>query len=106
MRWLLVIAFVVLAMGLGFALASRLGPRVGVNMSDLTPAKKRRLVLLLVLAAVPGLVVAWALSTGHTALGIGLLLAVAFLPEVVLIPLRIRRSSRAAARSRARRRNP
>ena len=42
-------------------------------------------------------VAAWGFAEGHPAISIGLLVALFVLPELVLMPLRIRRS-RAAAR--------
>jgi hypothetical protein len=40
---------------------------------------------------------AWAILNGHAVIGIGVLIAVFLLPDLVLIPLRIRRSRRRAA---------
>jgi hypothetical protein len=47
---------------------------------------------------------AWALTSGRPALGIGLLVATLVLPELVLLPLRIRRSRAAAEAAREARR--
>ena len=51
---------------------------------------------------------AWALTTGRPAVGIALLVAAFVLPELVLLPLRIRRSRAAAeaARETRRKRRP
>jgi Na+/H+-dicarboxylate symporter len=48
-----------------------------------------------------GLLIVWALATNHVAIGIGLLLATTILPELVLVPLRIKRARRKAEESRA-----
>ena len=50
-----------------------------------------------------GVVPAWLLVSGHAAIGIALLVAFYILPELVLVPLRIRRSRRTAEAARARR---
>lgn len=48
-------------------------------------------------------VCAWAFASGHSVIGIAVLVAVYVLPEFVLLPLRIRRSRRAADAARAHR---
>jgi|NGEPerStandDraft_6_1074524.scaffolds.fasta_scaffold386908_1 hypothetical protein len=101
MAWIIVGVLWVGAVLLGVLLAYRLGPRMGVNMQRLTPAKKRNLAIMLTITGGVALLTAWALGTGHIALGIGVLLAVMILPEFVLIPLRIRRSRRRAEAARA-----
>lgn len=81
--------------------------KVGINtLSETTPPARR----LFWLSMGAGLVIAafevWAFSTHHAAVGVAVLIAVFVLPEFVLIPLRIRRSRRAAEVSRARRPRP
>jgi H+/Cl- antiporter ClcA len=104
MGWIIVVVVAIVCTLLGVALAYRLGPRVGLDMHPrLTPAKKRRLAIMLTITVAVALLIVWALGTGHTALGISVLLAVMILPEFVLIPMRITRSRRRADAARARR---
>jgi hypothetical protein len=87
MAWLIVVVLFFAAMLLGVVVAYRLGPRPGIDMQRLTPAKKRRLAVMLTVTGIVALAIVWALSTDHVAIGIGALLAVAILPEFVLVPL-------------------
>jgi hypothetical protein len=103
MEWVVVVLLYVGVMLFGMAVVSRLGPRMGINMQRLTPAKKRKLTVWLTVSGAVGLLVVWSLSTGRIALGIGVLVAVMVLPEFVLIPLRIRRSRQRGEAARARR---
>jgi hypothetical protein len=66
---------------LGVLVAYREGPRMGIEMKHLTPAKKRRLAVMLMVGGGVALLIVWALSTDHIAIGIGLLFAVTVLPE-------------------------
>jgi hypothetical protein len=92
------------ALVVGYRLAIRVGGRLGLKTPrDLPVRKRRRLWLVLAAAAGISLVSAWAISSGRSALGVGVLAAVYILPEFVLVPLRVRRSRRRAAESRARR---
>jgi hypothetical protein len=104
MAWIAVVVLFIASMLLGVAIAYRLGPRVGVDMQRLTPAKRRHLTIMLTVVGVIALLVVWALGTGHVAIGIVVLLAVMVLPEFVLVPLRIKRARRKAEASRAARR--
>jgi hypothetical protein len=101
MAWIIVVALFVGSMLLGIAFVYRVGPRMGINMQRLTPARKRKLYFWLAISAAVGLVTASALSTGRIALGVGILVAVMILPEFVLVPLRIRRSRQRAEAARA-----
>jgi hypothetical protein len=103
MGWIIVVVVFIASMLLGVALAYRFGPRMGVDMQRLTPAKKRKLIVWLAVSGAVALLIVWALSTGHIALGIGVLVAAMILPEFVLIPLRIRRSRQRGEAARARR---
>jgi hypothetical protein len=102
MDWIVVVLFVALML-LGVAFAYRLGPRVGIDMRALSPAKKRRLAIMLTVTGAVALLILWALSRGHIAPGIGVLVAVMVLPEFVLIPLRITQSRKRAEAAGARR---
>jgi hypothetical protein len=68
------------------------------------PAAKRR-VMAVTMAVLVGFTafVGWLFATGHPVVALALLVAFYILPELVLIPLRIRRSRRAAEAARARR---
>jgi hypothetical protein len=70
---------------------------------DLPPRQRRLLWLGLLLALLVTIVCGWAFATGHPAVGIAVLVAFYILPEFVLVPLRIRRSRRAADAARRRR---
>jgi ABC-type transport system involved in cytochrome bd biosynthesis fused ATPase/permease subunit len=104
MVWIVIVLLFAASMLLGVAAAYRFGPRMGIDMQCLTPAKKRHLAIMLSAGGAVALLIVWALATGHVAIGIGLLLAVTVLPELVLVPLRIKRARRKAEESRAARR--
>ena len=70
---------------------------------DLPPQQRRLLWLGLLVALLVTVACGWAFATGHPAVGIAVLVAFYVLPELVLIPLRIRRSRRAAEVARRRR---
>jgi hypothetical protein len=101
MAWVAVAVLFVASMLLGVAIAYRVGPRLGIDMRRLTPAKRRRLAVMLTVGGAFAMVIVWALSTHHVAIGIGLLLAIMVLPDLVLVPLRIKRARRKAQESRA-----
>ena len=89
-----------------YSLITRFLRRRGVRMlavSDLRPEKRRVFWLFMAGAVVVTAMCAWAFASGHAAIGIAVLVAVYVLPEFVLLPLRIRRSRRAAEAARARR---
>jgi hypothetical protein len=68
------------------------------------PARQRRLLWLgLLVTVLVTVACGWAFATGRPAVGIAVLVAFYILPEFVLVPLRIRRSRRAAAVARQRR---
>jgi hypothetical protein len=99
MAWIIVVLLFAASMLLGVAVAYRFGPRMGIDMQRWTPMKKRRLAVMLTACGAIALLIAWARSSGHVAIGIGLLLAVMVLPELVLVPLRIKRARRKAEES-------
>jgi hypothetical protein len=68
------------------------------------PPERRRLFVAFIAVnlAFTGVCV-WAFATGRPAIGIGLLVAVYVLPNLILIPFRIRDSNRRAREARARR---
>jgi membrane protein YdbS with pleckstrin-like domain len=70
---------------------------------DLRTGKRRAVWLSMAVALVIAAGCGWAFTHGHAAVGIAVLVAFYVLPEFVLIPLRIRRSRRAADAARARR---
>ena len=74
------------------------------KLRGLPPGQRRLFWLMMALTLVIGVVPAWLLVNGHAAIAIALLVAFYILPEFVLIPLRIRRSRRAAEAARVRRR--
>ena len=93
----------VLAVG-SYVLVMRYFRRRGhTTPRDLPPAKRRLLWLGMAVALLVTLACAWAFATGRPAIGIGVLVAFYILPELVLVPLRIRRSRRAGDAARARR---
>jgi hypothetical protein len=73
------------------------------SLRALPPGKRRMVWLGMAVTLVIGVVPVWLIVTGHAAIGIALLVAFYILPEFVLVPLRIRRSRRAAEAARARR---
>jgi hypothetical protein len=103
MDWIIVVVLFVASMLIGVAVAYRLGPRMGIDVRRLTPSKKRRLAIMLLVSGAVSLLIVWALGTGHTALGIGTLIGALVVPEFVLVPLRIRQSRQRADATRARR---
>jgi hypothetical protein len=96
--------FVVLVLAGSYWLSNVFLRKIGIKTLGEQPSRNRRLFLLSMSA---GLVIAafeaWAFSTNHAAVGVAVLIAFFVPPEFVLIPLRIRRSRRAAKLSRARR---
>lgn len=79
--------------------------RLRVGFSAL-PRERRRLIWLMLgaMAVVTG-VVAWAFNSGHSTIGIAVLVAFFVLPEFVRTPLRIRRARARAEASRRRRKH-
>lgn len=98
------VVVVLIAVGIGYWVSNALMPRFGLkNMREQPPAKRRMFWLSMGVAVVIAAFEGWAFNTHHGGVGVAVLIAFFVLPEFVLIPLRIRRSRRAAERSRARR---
>ena len=100
------VAFVAVIGGGTYWLMMRFLRRHGLKtpaVSDLPPDKRRMFWLSLAAAVAITVVCAWAFASGHAAIGIAVLVTFYVLPEFVLLPLRIRRSRRAAEVARTRR---
>jgi hypothetical protein len=98
------VVMVLVAGGVGYWASNALLPKFGLQAPrQQPPAKRRAFRLFLGVSLVIAAVVGWAFSTGHAGIGVAVLIVCFVLPEFVLIPLHIRRSRRAAERSRARR---
>lgn len=96
------VVIVLVAGGVGYWASHALLPKFGLQAPrEQPPAKRRMLGLFLGVSLVIAAVVGWAFSTGHAGIGVAVLIVCFVLPEFVLIPLHIRRSRRAAERSRA-----
>lgn len=98
-------AFVVIsgaAAALGIWLGIRIARRAGMR-TDMPPAKRTRFVVMMVATLGIGLFAAWAITNGHAVVGIGVLVAFYVLPNLVLIPVRIRQANQRAEEARARR---
>jgi hypothetical protein len=102
MDFLLFLVFAGAAGALGIWLGMRLSRRVGAG-ADARPAIRTRTLVMLILMTLPALVAAWLIATGHAAIGIGILIAVFVIPNLIEIPIRIRQSNRRAREARARR---
>jgi hypothetical protein len=100
------VAFVAVIGGGTYWLMMRFLRRRGLKtpaISDLPPDKRSMFWLFLAAVVVMTAVCAWAFASRHAAVGIVMLVTFYVLPEFVLLPLRIRRSRRAAEVARARR---
>jgi ABC-type sugar transport system permease subunit len=93
-------ATVVVALVLGMAVAVRLRLRSRGKGGKVT----RAIWLMMGVQSLVAGVCVWAFATGRPGIAIGVLIALFVLPEFVLMPLRIRRSSAAARAARERRR--
>jgi predicted CDP-diglyceride synthetase/phosphatidate cytidylyltransferase len=94
---LVVVAATVLGLWLGSRLARRLGYEAGLR------ARLRAWAMVALCTAVTSFAV-WELTHDEPAIGLAVLVVFLVLPELVLVPLRIKRSRRAADEARARRR--
>jgi multisubunit Na+/H+ antiporter MnhB subunit len=72
----------------------------GRSIAELPESKRRAILVTQVAMLVTTMVVVWSFAAGHAVVGIAVLVAVVVLPQLVLTPLRIRRSRAAAARRR------
>jgi hypothetical protein len=90
---------------LGLWLGNVLARRTGIPTIGEMPGRRRVVVVLTVLC-VSGvaLFAAWLITHGQPTIGIAILVAVFVLPNLVLLPLRLRRARRRAEEARAARR--
>jgi hypothetical protein len=89
---------------LGNACLRKLGHKtLAETLAEMPRRARRHLWLSMLVGLAIASVVGWAFSSHHGAIGVAVLVALFILPEFVLVPLRIRRSRRAAETSRARR---
>ena len=97
--------FLVIAGGagaLGLWLGMRFAHKMGIK-ADVPPARRARSLVVLGAMLALGLLAAWAITNGHAAVGIGILVAIYVVPILVMIPVRIRQSNQRAREARARR---
>lgn len=92
------------AVGIGFGVAGAISRRTGCPTWRALPTRQRySIALVMLLSAWVAVFAGWLISEGDAAIGIALLVMVFILPELVLLPVRIRRSRQRAAEARARR---
>jgi hypothetical protein len=99
-------AAAIAAFGLAIAVVTQLALRRTRHRSvfDAPRSRQRAFWAVMTASSILVAVVAWALTTGHAAIGIGLLAAAFVLPEFVRVPLRVRRSRLRAEQARRERR--
>jgi Zn-dependent membrane protease YugP len=95
--------FVCVALGLW--LANELARRVGLpTFTDLSVRRRVIVVASIAGTTAVALFAAWTIANGQPAVGIALLVAVFVLPELIVLPIRVRRARRRADVARGARR--
>jgi hypothetical protein len=106
MTTIVTVAVLLVLVVIGYRLAIYFAPAAGVHPDGLGRRVFGRARMGLVIGSVLILgslsFATWAIADGHTGLGVGTLVAVLVLSQVVLVPLHVRRSRRSVTDSQSR----